>query len=237
MHEPPAATADLAVLPGVLASRPLRRTEQVRLSSEPLWLPGGTAISTASRRRLVHNAGWPRFGRARIAPIRLPTWTKGPILGQGRAIRASLWRLSDNHSFHSYRHLVLALFWRGQGGLRDGVHLSHLSLRPFWKAAVSAPCDRRVLRARDGCNGANHSPLPRSLPWPELPAVGQPLWGDVARAGSAFVFSICAFTRRDRGGRVPSAFDTPRSRAPSCLLGLRPGPPSRGAGVGRRFRG
>ena len=35
----------------------LRRTEQVRLRSEPLWLPGGTTISTISRRRLVHNAG------------------------------------------------------------------------------------------------------------------------------------------------------------------------------------
>ena len=57
MHEPPAATADLAVLPGVLGSRTLRRTEQVRLRSEPLWLPGGTTISTISRRRLVHNAG------------------------------------------------------------------------------------------------------------------------------------------------------------------------------------
>ena len=57
MHEPPAATADLAVLPGVLESRTLRRTEQVRLRSEPLWLPGGTTISTISLRRLVRNAG------------------------------------------------------------------------------------------------------------------------------------------------------------------------------------
>jgi hypothetical protein len=56
-HEPPAATADMAVLPGVLGSRTLRRTEQVRLRFEPLWLPGGTIISTLSRRRLVHNAG------------------------------------------------------------------------------------------------------------------------------------------------------------------------------------
>jgi hypothetical protein len=54
MHELPAATADIAVLPGVLGSRTLRRTGQVRLRSEPLWLPGGTTIS---RRRLVHNAG------------------------------------------------------------------------------------------------------------------------------------------------------------------------------------
>jgi len=57
MHEPPAATADLAVLPGVLGSRTLRRTEQVRLRSEALRLPGGTANSTISRPRLLHNAG------------------------------------------------------------------------------------------------------------------------------------------------------------------------------------
>jgi hypothetical protein len=57
MHEPPAATADLAVLPGVLGTGTLRRTEQVRLRSESLRLPGGTAISTISLRRLVHNAG------------------------------------------------------------------------------------------------------------------------------------------------------------------------------------
>jgi len=57
MHEPPAATADMAVLPGVLGSRTLRRTEKVRLRSEPLWLPGGSTISTISLRRLVHKAG------------------------------------------------------------------------------------------------------------------------------------------------------------------------------------
>jgi len=43
--------------PGVLGSRTLRRTEKVRLRSEPLRLPGGTTISSISRRRLVHNAG------------------------------------------------------------------------------------------------------------------------------------------------------------------------------------
>jgi len=35
----------------------LRRTEKVRLRSEPLWLPGCRTIATISRRRLVHNAG------------------------------------------------------------------------------------------------------------------------------------------------------------------------------------
>ena len=52
----------MAVLPGVLGSRTLRRTEKVRLRSESRgaagWLPGGTTISTISRRRLMHNAGY-----------------------------------------------------------------------------------------------------------------------------------------------------------------------------------
>jgi len=69
MHESPAATADLAVLPGVLGSRTLRRTKQVRLRSEPRGaagrLPGGTAISTISRRRPVHSAGYPKAGISR----------------------------------------------------------------------------------------------------------------------------------------------------------------------------
>jgi hypothetical protein len=36
----------------------LPRTEQARLRSKRLRLPGGMTISTISRRRLVHNAGW-----------------------------------------------------------------------------------------------------------------------------------------------------------------------------------
>ena len=49
----------------------LPRTEKGRLRSEPLWLPGGTSISTTPRRRLVHNAGWsPETGmnRGKRAP-------------------------------------------------------------------------------------------------------------------------------------------------------------------------
>ncbi|MGD9207781.1 MAG: hypothetical protein PVH39_04830 [Syntrophobacterales bacterium] len=41
-HELLAATTDLAVLPGVLGCRPLRRTDQVRLGPNTLRLPGGT---------------------------------------------------------------------------------------------------------------------------------------------------------------------------------------------------
>ncbi len=43
-HESLAATTDMAVLPGVLGCRPLRRTTLVRLGVNTLWLPGGTPI-------------------------------------------------------------------------------------------------------------------------------------------------------------------------------------------------
>ncbi|MCG6944024.1 MAG: hypothetical protein LJE87_01635 [Deltaproteobacteria bacterium] len=47
----------MAVLPGVLGCRTLRRTVQVRLGSNPLRLPGGTPIFAVSRHRFVNNAG------------------------------------------------------------------------------------------------------------------------------------------------------------------------------------
>ncbi|MBW2580424.1 MAG: hypothetical protein JRD00_05665 [Deltaproteobacteria bacterium] len=56
-HEWPAATADMTVLPGVLACRTLRRTVQVRLGSNPLRLPGGTLFSTVSRRQFMKYPG------------------------------------------------------------------------------------------------------------------------------------------------------------------------------------
>ncbi|MDH3802621.1 MAG: hypothetical protein OEU80_11120 [Deltaproteobacteria bacterium] len=49
----------MIVLPGVLGGRALRRTDQVRLGSNPLRLPGGTSFSTASRRQFVKYPGWP----------------------------------------------------------------------------------------------------------------------------------------------------------------------------------
>ena len=56
-HEWLAATADMTVLPGVLARRTLRRTVQVRLGSNSLRLPGGAAISTVSRRQFMKHPG------------------------------------------------------------------------------------------------------------------------------------------------------------------------------------
>jgi hypothetical protein len=50
-HESPAAAADLVVLPGVLGCRTMRRTNQVRLRSNTLWLPG------TRRKRL--RCAWP----------------------------------------------------------------------------------------------------------------------------------------------------------------------------------
>jgi hypothetical protein len=44
----------MAVLPGVPGCRTLRRTVQIRLESNPLRLPGGTAIFTVSPNRFVN---------------------------------------------------------------------------------------------------------------------------------------------------------------------------------------
>ena len=56
-HESLAATTDMAVLPGVLGCRPLRRTVQVRLGTNTLWLPGGTPICVVSRQQFVKYPG------------------------------------------------------------------------------------------------------------------------------------------------------------------------------------
>jgi hypothetical protein len=56
-HESLAPTADLAVLPGVLGSRTLRRTEKVRLRFETLRLPGGTPIFAVSRHQFMKHPG------------------------------------------------------------------------------------------------------------------------------------------------------------------------------------
>jgi hypothetical protein len=57
-HKSSAPTADMTVLPGVLWSRTLRRTVQVRLGSNSLRLPGGTPFSTVSRHRFVKHPGY-----------------------------------------------------------------------------------------------------------------------------------------------------------------------------------
>ncbi len=57
-HELLAPTTDMAALPGVLGCRPLRRTGQVRLGTDTLWLPGGTPILFAlAALRSVPQAG------------------------------------------------------------------------------------------------------------------------------------------------------------------------------------
>mgnify|MGYP001817688168 CR=1 FL=1 len=56
-HELLAATTDMAVLPGVLGCRTLRRTVQVRLESNTLRFPGGTSIFTVSRQQFMKHPG------------------------------------------------------------------------------------------------------------------------------------------------------------------------------------
>ena len=58
IHKSATPTAVMAVLPGVLGSRTLRRTVQVRLGYEILRLPGGTPIFTVSRRRFRNDPGY-----------------------------------------------------------------------------------------------------------------------------------------------------------------------------------
>jgi len=43
----------MVALPGVLGRRPLRRTTQVRLGTNTLWLPGGTPIFVVSRQQFM----------------------------------------------------------------------------------------------------------------------------------------------------------------------------------------
>jgi hypothetical protein len=56
-HESLAATTDMAVLPGVLGCRLLRRTVQVHLGTNTLWLPGGTPIFVVSRQQFMKYPG------------------------------------------------------------------------------------------------------------------------------------------------------------------------------------
>ena len=57
-HESLAATTDMAVLPGVLGCRLLRRTVQVRLGTDTLRLPGGTPIFAVSRQQFMRYPGY-----------------------------------------------------------------------------------------------------------------------------------------------------------------------------------
>ncbi|MEJ2430047.1 MAG: hypothetical protein P8075_14195 [Deltaproteobacteria bacterium] len=47
----------MAVLPGVLGCRLLRRTVQVRLGTNTLRLPGGTPIFMVSRQQFMEHPG------------------------------------------------------------------------------------------------------------------------------------------------------------------------------------
>ena len=60
-----AASANyMAVLPGVLGCRSLRRTVQVRLGTNPLRLPGGTPIYAVSRQQFMKYPGLQCFSIA-----------------------------------------------------------------------------------------------------------------------------------------------------------------------------
>ncbi len=68
IHESAAPTVDMTALPGVLGPRNLHRTLQVRLGFEPLRLPGGTAIYTVSRHRLMNDPDLRSFASGKAPP-------------------------------------------------------------------------------------------------------------------------------------------------------------------------
>ena len=62
----------MAVLPGVLECRPLRRTVQVRLGTNTLRLPGGTPIFVVSRQQFMKYPGKSRVCAAHVGAQSIP---------------------------------------------------------------------------------------------------------------------------------------------------------------------
>src|SRR5512139_937911 len=108
--------------PGALGSSTLRRTEKVRLRSDSRgaagWLPGGTTISTISRRRLVHNAGYsPETGvnRGRRAHLGMLFAKKTCSLGDRNSTSSP--RFSFMRDFMKRYYLAIE-----KGSLRTSMH-------------------------------------------------------------------------------------------------------------------
>jgi hypothetical protein len=96
-HESLAATMDMAVLPGVLRCRLLRRTVQVRLETSTLRLPGGTPIFTVSRQQFMKYPGLRYFENATASAF--------PVACHGECERTTIkW----NTSLHFEYSLQLA---------------------------------------------------------------------------------------------------------------------------------
>ena len=66
----------MTVLPGVLGTRTLRRTGQVRLGFKSLRLPGGMAIFTVSRHQFVKHPG-----SVYLKPLAKITYLRHPLPG------------------------------------------------------------------------------------------------------------------------------------------------------------
>ena len=72
----------MAVLPGVLGCRPLRRTIQVRLGTNTLWVPGGTPILVVSGQQFMKYPGYRTrhqelsTSQLRISDFGLRIWEK-----------------------------------------------------------------------------------------------------------------------------------------------------------------
>jgi hypothetical protein len=92
----------MAVLPGVLGCRTLRRTVQVRLGSNSLRLSGITAISTVSRQQFMQHPGFsliiPHCGVMR----------KFASAPHGKPYRSCLFHFCVNHLIE---HFSAPLLW------------------------------------------------------------------------------------------------------------------------------
>jgi len=99
-HELLAATADMAVLPGVLGCRTLRRTVQVRLGSNPaVPRDGFPVVRPSSRSRDSNSRNIRANGGVEIKSLgrRVKQAPAKPLPGQGCVPSAAWWRLAFSY--------------------------------------------------------------------------------------------------------------------------------------------
>jgi hypothetical protein len=95
LHESLAPTLDMAVLPGVLGCRPLRRTIKVRLETNTLRLPGGTPIFMVSRHQFTKHLDYGLYfifpqRELQAVPLLPVLWLVGQPLSLPQALSAFL---------------------------------------------------------------------------------------------------------------------------------------------------
>ncbi|MGB6279516.1 MAG: hypothetical protein WBG91_04825 [Syntrophobacteria bacterium] len=113
----------MAVLPGVLGYRPLRRTVQVRLGTNILRLPGGTSIFTVSRQQFMKYPGY-------LSGATLLLSYERDQRKKGNAISAAAFSLATLRSFLFFRFRQLVF--------TPLIRISHENAA----ATIEAPCSQ-----------------------------------------------------------------------------------------------